>query len=271
MSVGGSVQLADMKLAVVFWFYKEVEVCRNRLQWLKKTNPDLAIFGLFGGDQQQAVLFQQELGEYLDDFYVAPMTDANWKWLHGDLVLLDWYEQRGQSLEWDSVVVVQWDLLVFAPITKLLPNLQKDQLFLSGYKVLDPQTEQTWDWTMPGKPERVTFERFMECVRDTYHFTGQPTCCLFIFVVWPRVFFKRYAQFAEKELGMLEYKIPILASLFGLSVYDRDLGVAWGDVAAGYPLNAFPQEIEEQYIKSEIAKPNGWRLFHPYFKEWQLN
>ena len=39
-----------MELAILFWFYKEPEICLNRLKILKKYNPDLKIFGLFGGD-----------------------------------------------------------------------------------------------------------------------------------------------------------------------------------------------------------------------------
>ena len=35
-----------MNLAILFWFYKEPEVCENRLQLLKKYNPDLKILGL---------------------------------------------------------------------------------------------------------------------------------------------------------------------------------------------------------------------------------
>src|SRR3989338_3624133 len=102
-----------MKLSVLFWFYKEPEVCENRLQILKKHNPDLKIFGLYGGKISKAGEYQDKLGKYLDDFYIfTANTDENWKWINGDLMILDWYEKKGRNLEWDSVTVVQWDMLV---------------------------------------------------------------------------------------------------------------------------------------------------------------
>ena len=38
------------RLAILFWFYKKPFVCRNHLLILKKYNPDLKIYGLYGGD-----------------------------------------------------------------------------------------------------------------------------------------------------------------------------------------------------------------------------
>ena len=100
-------------IAVVFWFYKEPEICINRLKLIKKYNPKIKIFGLFGGNQNEESLYNEKLGGYLDDFYTHPSADSDWKWIHGDLMLLDWYKDRGQKLKWDSVVIVQWDMLVF--------------------------------------------------------------------------------------------------------------------------------------------------------------
>ena len=100
-------------IAVVFWFYKEPEICINRLKLIKKYNPKIKIFGLFGGNQNEESLYNEKLGGYLDDFYTHPSANSDWKWIHGDLMLLDWYKDRGQKLKWDSVVIVQWDMLVF--------------------------------------------------------------------------------------------------------------------------------------------------------------
>jgi hypothetical protein len=44
-----------MNLAILFWFYKEPEICRNRLKLLKVKNPNTQIFGLYGGpDKKQS-------------------------------------------------------------------------------------------------------------------------------------------------------------------------------------------------------------------------
>jgi len=46
-----------MKLAVLFWFYKEPEICHNRLEILRQHNPTVPIYGLYGGDLAAIVLF----------------------------------------------------------------------------------------------------------------------------------------------------------------------------------------------------------------------
>jgi hypothetical protein len=258
-----------MSLAILFWFYKEPEICENRLQLLKKHNPDLKIFGFFGGEESEAPLFKEKLNKYLDDFYVCPEKDSDIKWIHGDLMILDWYDQRGRNLEWDSIVVAQWDMLVFDSFKNQLPGIQKDQIFFSGLRKLDPELENRWHWTKPDGEERQDFLNFREYVKNKYGYTAVLPCCLFILEIIPRLFFDKYLSVENKKVGMLEYKTPTYAKIFGVPFYERDLGVQWA-VGEETPMNAEPEEIKTEYIERELSKPNGWRIFHPYFKIWKL-
>lgn len=58
-----------MKFAILFQFFKDIDVCRNRLKLLKKFNPDIPIYGLFGGEASQADKFRQALGAEMEDFF----------------------------------------------------------------------------------------------------------------------------------------------------------------------------------------------------------
>ena len=58
-----------MKLAILFWFYKEPEICKNRLELLKKYNSDLKIFGLYGGGKFQTEKEQKQIGGKLHEFF----------------------------------------------------------------------------------------------------------------------------------------------------------------------------------------------------------
>src|SRR3989344_1974126 len=80
-----TVQRTDRRphLAVLFWFYKEPGVCANRLELLRRTNPGLKIYGLYGGPQKRAGLFRKKLGNHLDDFYASPFRSSDWKWING--------------------------------------------------------------------------------------------------------------------------------------------------------------------------------------------
>ena len=257
-----------MKLTILFWFYKEAEVCANRLELLKRTNPGLKIFGLYGGPQKNASFFRKALRSYLDDFYVSPFRSPGWKWINGDLVILDWYAKRGRRLSWDSVVVVQWDMLVFAPLARIFKGLKRGQIFLSGFRTISPKIERRWDWTKPQGTERGNYLRFLEHVRKQYGYRAKARICLFILQVLPRVFFERYLRVKNRNVGMLEYKIPTYAEILGIPVFRKDLGVKWDEGRKNRPLNAIPRGISSAYIRAQLRKRGGWRIFHPYYRKW---
>ncbi len=262
-----------MKIAILYWFYKELEVTRNHLELIKKTNPDLKVYGLFGGDKKDAADFRNGLNGLLDDFYICPSDDTHWKWLEGDLALLDWYEQRGKSLEWDSIAIVQWDMLVFDSLKNVFCGLKKDQIFLSGTRLLTPDIESKWSWTKKDnlkreKEGRKQYLEFKKYLSEKYDYQDQLLCCLFIFEIFPRIFWEKFSTLPDNKLGMLEYKIPTYAKIFQIPFYEKDIGVWWFEDKAKIPLNARMVEIKDSYIKEELGKKGGWRIFHPYFKSW---
>jgi len=266
-----------MKLAIIFWFYKEPEICLNRLKLIKKHNPNSKIFGLYGGDKKDVSKYKSKLGEYLDDFYITTLHNKSkeYKWIHGDLMILDWYQNRGINLEeWDSVAVVQWDALILGNIKKQLSGLKRGEIFISGTRILDNYIEGKWSWTKKGNKERKNYQKFREYVKKEYNYSNKLLCSLFIFQVFPKEFFDKWMTVENKEIGMLEYKIPTYAKIFGIPIYKHNLGVWWFNkkVKRGEtPLNAREVEISQKLIKSELKKKDGFRIFHPYFKEWEIN
>jgi len=262
-----------MKLAILFWFYKEPEICLNRLDLIKKHNPQAKIFGLYGGKKSEASNYQKKLGKYLDDFYLSPLHSkpSNWKWINGDLMIIEWYRDRGKKLKnWDSVIVIQWDALVLGNIKTQFPELKKDQIFISGTRVLDSYIESRWHWTKTK--ERKNYLAFKKYIADNYNYTKKPLCSLFILQIFPRKFFDQWLTVKNKLIGMLEYKIPTYALIFKIPFYKKDLGVAWfakNKNTQNTPLNAIPTEIEDNYIKKQLTKKKGFRIFHPYLKSWK--
>ena len=209
------------------------------------------------------------LSKYLKSFYRSPFSDPDWKWIHGDLVILDWYEKYGKNLDFDSIVVVQWDMLFFDSIENQFDMLNKNEMYLSGFRRLDEYTETHWEWTDPNKEYRQNYLDFIKYVKDNYSYNNkQIPCCLFILEVIPKIFFNKYLEIRDKEVGMLEYKIPVYAEIFNINVITREGEAHWWDEVEKYPLNAEPIEIKGEYIDKELKKENGWRIFHPYFKKW---
>ncbi|MFA6391853.1 MAG: hypothetical protein WCW66_03845 [Patescibacteria group bacterium] len=263
-----------MQLAVLFWFYQEAAICENRLKLIKKHNPSIKIFGLYGGRKKDATMYKKKLGKYLDNFYTSAYSDKQktWKWIHGDLMILDWYTKRGSKLNWDSIVVVQWDMLVLGNIAKQFPGIKKNELFLSGYRTMDVSIEKKWNWTrVENKLSRKIYLNFKNYIEEKYNYNKKLKCCLFILEVFPRDFFSKWQLLPSKELGMLEYSIPTYAKILRQPIYQRNLGVWWFDNKANNgltPLNARGIEIKKNFIESELKKKNGYRIFHPYNRLW---
>jgi len=263
-----------MKLATLFWFYKEPEICLNKLKLVRKFNPGIKIFGLFGGNKKEAGKYVSKFGDYLDDFYISNLCDKpkDYKWLHGDLMVEDWYQKRGKKLAgWDSAAIVQWDTLVLGEIKKQLLGIKKGELFISGTRQLEPFIERRWSWTKKKGTERQNYLKFKKYIRKNYNYRQTLLCSLFVFAVIPREFFEKWSTVENKEIGMLEYKLPTYAKIFKIPIYRRDLGIWWFDSQlprGKTPMNAKGFEISKKLILAELKKRNGFRIFYPYSKIW---
>lgn len=257
-----------MKLAALYWHYKNLTVTDNHLNLLRFNNPSLPIFGLFGGERQQASRFRNRLKPRLDDWFESSWTDPKRKWIHGDLMLTDWYRKRGRKLNWTHLAVIQWDMLVFIDLAQCFRGLRQKDIILSGFRRLTPDIERQWHWTRSGLPYRKNYLAFLRYIREHYSDNRPPIVCLFMLQVFPRYFFERYARIPKPEFGMLEYKVPMYARYFGCNLRRRDLGV-WGfDHQTNIAMTAQGDDIPASFIRSQLTKPNGYRLFHPFPRVW---
>lgn len=269
-----------MELAILFWFYKKVEVCENRLKILKKYNPNLKIYGLYGGPKKEEDIFRKKLSQYLDDFYISKEKNSFKKWVQGELILLEWYENRGKDLGWDSIIIAQWDLLAFESFKKLFKGIQKNEIYLPNYGVVNKKVEEKWSWTSEKKdkarpkshPEksysRKMYLKFKDYVSKKYGFNEFLPRSIFMIAVIPRIFFEKYSKIENRDLGFLEYKLPTYAKIFGIKRFRKELD----EIAKSknnFPMNAEPKEIGRKSINKELNKKNGFRVFHPYFKIYQ--
>jgi hypothetical protein len=260
-----------MKLAILFWFYKEPQICKNRLQLLRRYNPNTPIYGLYGGDIKDIDTYKSVLSEYLDDFYAFTQNkDSNWKWLLGDLLITDWYSQRGQSLSWDTIVIVQWDMLVFGAVDQIFSMLVQDQILLSGLVPIK-EVEEEWSWTSSKKPERrKLYLEFLDYVRNKYLYNREPFCCGFIVVCLPRKFMEKYSEIEQPELGFLEYKVPIYAQIFEVPFCtNHPFQLTWKDPSSAKNrkiLNAERYDINLTTMVQSLIDSKGARIFHPYRK-----
>ena len=273
-----------MNLATLFWCYKAPEVCEDRLRLLRKNDPDAPIYLLFGGDPREADAFRSRLGELVDDFYVFDephpegaedfntvfRSGTHWKYLFGDLLIAAWFRDRGHALAWDTVVVVQWDMLVYGRLNDVFACLEKDEILLSGLRPI-AEVEAHWTWVSPNNPrERKNYEAFMEHVRERYGYDQEPKGYVAVVTCLPRVFLERFIEIERPDLGFLEYRLPIYAQIFGTRVCkDHPFHPWWGAVepfSRSHTLRARPDEISAWTILRNLRRPDGARVFHPYWR-----
>jgi hypothetical protein len=264
-----------MKLAILFWFYKEPGICENRLILLRRYNPDTPIYGLYGGDLESAELYRSRLGRYLDDFYVfSQQKDSYWKWYYGDLMITTWFTERGQALPWDTIVIAQWDMLLFGSVNQLFQYLGPNEILLSGVRPVK-EVEQDWWWTSPeiNPKQQKIYLNFVEHVRAKYDLRAEILCCLFLVVGLPKNFLEKYSEIEPQEVGFLEYKIPTYAQIFGVPFCKHPYNYCWSDYADyKYTLSPWPFQIglSPLVILKNLLNPSGDRIFHPYLRRFPL-
>ena len=261
-----------MKLAVLFWFYADFDLCRERLGLLRALNPETPIYGLYGGPLEEADEARRVLGGQLDDLYAYPEArEPQWKWLHGDRLIAAWRRDRGDQLAWDTVVLAQWDMLILAPLEQLFGGLKPGEAVFSG---LRPGSEVAawWGWLKGEDPaKREEAEAFRALLQRDYGYEGELWCCLFIVIALPRVLLDRYLEAGPPAPGFLEYKLPTLARVFGVAAGDGGFRPWWGAEPATRDapaqervLNAVGEEVALSTVLSELQRPGGARVFHPY-------
>jgi hypothetical protein len=247
------------------------------LKSLRKLNPDAAIFGLYGGDPGNADEYSGALWDGLDHFYVFPgERSARWKWENGDLMITSWFRDCGRDLDWDTIVVVRWDMLVFEPIERIFRDLNADEIFISGVRMVR-DVEARWYWTSRLNGEaRRRYDEFIDHLSPIAPAGFEALSSICIVLCLPRRFLERYSFIEKPELGFFEYRVPTYAKLFGIGFARLPGAEAW------YP--EYPEEFsgKRKYlipikltiplleIYLEKLKPGGAVLFHPYYRPFEL-
>lgn len=253
-------------LIVIFWFYKKLDLCLERIKHFKSLNPNVSIYGLYGGEDIDVNLLE-DINKELEHLYLFNRKkSSHWKWMNGDQMLVEWFREVGHKFDWANVFILQWDLVMFKPLAYFIEGIQERQYALSSVRKIE-DVEDWWPWFEPEKINE--FKLYLE---EKFEFEGGLNCCLFIFALLPREFFDYFKNDELPEKYFLEYKIPsILAALNYMPFKSRRIDAFWYDEPTtkferieNRNMLAVGHGIPSVILKSNLIK-NNHMIFHPYY------
>lgn len=245
-----------MDRIAVFRFHRDPGVCRTRLQLLRRLNPEVPVYGL--GERIG-------LADEFADFHAIDGRDEEWAWKHGDLALAEWYREVGHAVEFDVAHLVEWDLLLAAPLANLYGHVPSDALALSGLRPMEEARADGWAWIDDrGNYDRADgYRRLRAYARREFGVTGEAPSCVFPGAAFPRSFLADYAALDPPETCNDEVRVPLVARGLGYDL--RDTGFHdWTDDGRRY-FNGRGNEVDRRVIDAELADPDGRRAFHPVY------
>ncbi|MYZ48911.1 hypothetical protein [Propylenella binzhouense] len=248
----------------LFVFHRDFDVCADNLRLLRALNPGLPIHGVFGGEAGDLPEARRRLAGSLESLYHLDHPDRRWKWQNGDLAVSRWYRRIGRGLRFDRLYLVQWDLVFCEPLREAYRRVPAGALGLSGLRPLAEVADRWW-WTTDAA-QASELRALVRFARERYGFRGPLDACIGTGCCLPGDFVRRYAGLDVPELCHDEIRLPLFARILGIPAVDTGFYPKWFDAEEERYFNADSREIEDEIIVTELARPDGRRVFHPYRK-----
>lgn len=253
-----------MRPIVILRYHDHFPVTAQRVAWLRRLNPEIAIHGMFGGPH-----CPDDMAALLDSNYTLTL-DPFLCWLNLDMAVLEWYRAIGKDLDFSHAYVVEWDLVYLRPLTEVLPVPQPGQSLLTGFTDM-ASIEAHWVWTA-GDNHLGTAERHWRVlrsfVRNRFSHSGEFAACLGPGTVLSRDFFEGYDRLALPPWCHDEIRLPLIHQLAGLTMADNGL----------YPRDWYGPETpqwatrfntERNEVCPEMVYESfkqGYYAFHPVYR-----
>jgi hypothetical protein len=251
-----------MKRIIVFRFHKAPEICADRIQFLKRVNPELPVFGLFGGEPDQLVEMQKRLGPHLEDIFSIADYAPGWKWRFSDLALLEWFRSVGVGILFDVAHLVEWDLVLCRPIAELYAHVPCDSMGVTALRLV-ADVEKHYLATSV-EPLSIEWQKLKGWASNAFGYSMEPHACLGPGCCVPRRFLEEYSHISMPELSIDELRLPLAAQLLGVGLSDTRLCRGWFLPEEQRIFNTVKMEVMPSTIAYEMKKPQGRRAFHPF-------
>jgi hypothetical protein len=243
--------------AILYVFYGSPLTCAGRLKVYRELNPEIALYGICTAGIKWTRRFRA-VEEQLDDLWYLPDHDGKWCWNNLDKVVCHWFLERGRSLNFAKILVVDWDLLLLEPAEKWLAQVDDNEVkFIHVWENFRPEENY---WTSDKCPEFAEFKtkiafRQPEGLRLFSAF-------LFAYACSKESFFAFAASILEFP-GYCEYRLPTIMFSAGLKLSGFNRTDTWERFA-----NVCGISIPRTVIRREMESRKGFRMFHPVYEPY---
>ncbi|MFO7924690.1 MAG: hypothetical protein R6U58_13460 [Bacteroidales bacterium] len=250
-----------MKRIALFRFHHQFERNRHLLKFLKYLNPEMEIYGLYGGPPEKFSEAGYMLDEVLTHNFLIEDRDSTWKWKHSDMAFQLWYRDYGHQVDFDMMHSVEWDLLYFESLDKLFGHADQNTLALTGLVPLN-RIEKRWYWTR-HETERPEWLKLHDYFKTNFNYNKAPFGMIGPGTSLPRNFLEKIKDVEIPYLSNDELRIPMLAQVFGFKMEDTKFYRKWFSDRELKYFNSNAIGIDIRTIEKQLKKKNGRRAFHP--------
>jgi hypothetical protein len=197
----------------------------------------------------------------LDSLYVSRHPGA-WNWRHPDLLMSEWFREEGHRIDFDVLHLVEWDLLLLAPLDRLYAHVPGGSVALT---CLTPtaRLEGRWEW-LDDPDRRREWELLQDHARHHWGPVAETRACLGPGPALPRDFVATYAALDVPPLGHDELRLPLAATTLGFATVDTGFRADWFASREAEPgFYVAPDAVPAEVIDAERRRPGGRRAFHP--------
>lgn len=257
-----------MKNIALFRYHTNLKVCRNHLQIFRYFNPDVPVFGIYGGPESEFDFFTNELSEFLVQNYSLSNLDGEEKWKDFDIALFDWYKNVGTGIDFDQMYLLEWDFILFQSIQEAYNHVPPGAAGFTGLIPIE-KIQSLWYWTSDPVREKE-WEELLQFAKTKYNHNLKPYGIYCPGLTLPKQFFITAGNYPLPKLGNDELRFPIYAQLCGLQISDTGFFKKWFSKREMKYFNCNGFEIADKRIVKQIKKKKGRRAFHPVRRELQI-
>jgi hypothetical protein len=250
---------------ILFRFHKDFENARERIKILRYFNPELPVYGMYGGPLDTTNDALTALADHLDGFWVYPIErDNDWKWMHTDLMTKMWFREVGNHLKFSYLYSYEYDLLTLAPLIDVYPEVGEGEIALSAAEPFTKAIENQWYWTS-REPSLSRYKDFCVYMKEVYGLGRQKSICLGPGPLLSREFIEKYSATEDVDFMHEEINFPAFAEVFGIPIKNNGMhpGLFANDNDEKYFNCREDKYVQWNDVVDCILKGHSRRSFHP--------